>query len=341
MKNIKAVSARRLADKRRLRHWTPAFAGMTLGLMMCAGFARAGDLVLHVATQDHPHVRALEDGRVKVQGCELHFSTQSVQVLNADLIGKKQWDVLEVEILPFMVWKSTGLLTDYTLIPVFPSRRFNLRTLYVKKGSGIVTPEELHGKAIGIESHSDTTLLWVQGILQSSWSIKPQEIIWKEAKPEILEQWLLDGHVDAIITKDPPQNFLEDKESKIVRLFPDYEKVESEKFKDTRIFPIMTAIAVRESLIKDNPWLPESLFIAFSEAKKKSMEDLTLPLPWGGEKLEETEKLMGKNYWSYGVKSNPKTLRALFHYAEEQKLLYSPMSIDDVFEPSTLMLLEN
>jgi 4,5-dihydroxyphthalate decarboxylase len=50
---------------------------------------------------------------------------------------------------------------------------------------------------------------------------------------------------------------------------------------------------------------------------------------------------MGENFWSYGVESNPKTLGALFRYLREQGLLRRPMTIEDVFDPSTMLLLED
>ncbi len=312
-------------------------------LVACVGLlplhsAMAEELVLKAATQAYPHMRALQDGQVKAQGCELRFSTQTLPALNRDLAVEHVWDVLEVELLPYMIMKSTGALADYTLIPVFPSRAFQLRHVFIRTDSGIKTPADFRGKKIGVPSHADTTLIWVRGILQSSWSVKPEDVTWKEATPSTLSDWLITGQVDAIITPKPSSAL--EKNAKTKHLFPDYKMAEYDQFKETRVFPITTAIAVKKSLIKDHAWLPESLFRAFSESKKRAIAAHVLPLPWGGSQ-EETEQLMGKNFWSYGVKSNPKTLRALFRYAEEQKVLHAPLTIEDVFDSSTLLLLED
>jgi 4,5-dihydroxyphthalate decarboxylase len=318
-----------------------------LALCLIASGSRTvhgGDLPLKIATQDHPHIRAIQDGRVKVEGCAVEFSTQPASATNQDLINGHQWDVLEVELLPFIVGKSSGAFSDYTLIPVFPTRSFQLRNVYVRTDKGIHRPEDLRGKKIGAAGGSDTAQIWLRGILQSSWSVHPDELTWiststRTNASSILSDWLVAGKVDAIFTPEVPQAFI-DKNPLIARMFPDYREAEYATFKDTRIFPIITAIAVKEQLVKDNPWLPESLFLAFSESKKIAMQNMTLPLPWGGAQLAETEEVMGKNFWSYGVKSNPKTLGALFRYAQDQGRLSKPLAVDDVFDPSTILLIE-
>jgi hypothetical protein len=120
----------------------------------------------------------------------------------------------------------------------------------------------------------------------------------------------------------------------------DSKTVEQDYFHHTRIFPIMTVLAVRSELVKENPWLPEALFIAFSEAKSQALEAGTIPLPWGSHSREETEALMKRNYWSYGVRNNPKTLSTLFKYAHEQGLTDKVLKADDVFAPETLSLID-
>ena len=120
----------------------------------------------------------------------------------------------------------------------------------------------------------------------------------------------------------------------------DYKMAEQEYFKATRIFPIITVLAVRKELADANPWLPEAIFIAFSEAKAKALEDGTLPLPWGPQHRDETIELMNKNYWSYGVRNNPKTLGALFKYAHEQGITDKEWSAEDVFAPETITLID-
>lgn len=123
---------------------------------------------------------------------------------------------------------------------------------------------------------------------------------------------------------------------------PGWDPIAAEKdyFKETRIFPIITVLAVRAELVTTNPWLPEALFIAYSQAKAKAIEEKKIPLPWGEAQREETVALMKENFWSYGIKNNPKTLSALFKYALEQGVISKELNTDDLFAPETLQLID-
>ena len=52
--------------------------------------------------------------------------------------------------------------------------------------------------------------------------------------------------------------------------------------------------------------------------------------------IEDTRKLMGDNFWSYGIQGNEKTLHALFQYSHEQGLAKKRLTIEDLFHPATL-----
>ncbi|MHC4836271.1 MAG: ABC transporter substrate-binding protein, partial [Planctomycetota bacterium] len=67
----------------------------------------------------------------------------------------------------------------------------------------------------------------------------------------------------------------------------------------------------------------------------------TISLPWVGQELEETRKLMGENYWPYGIEPNRKALEALFQYSYEQGLAAKKLTIEELFCPSTLDLIES
>ena len=63
-------------------------------------------------------------------------------------------------------------------------------------------------------------------------------------------------------------------------------------------------------------------------------------LPWFGQEFEETRTLMGDNYYSYGIEPNRKTLETLFHYSYQQGLCSRELSIQELFEPGSLGLVE-
>ncbi len=64
-------------------------------------------------------------------------------------------------------------------------------------------------------------------------------------------------------------------------------------------------------------------------------------LPWFGQEFEETRKLMGDNFYSYGIEPNRKALETVFRYLVEQKLARRVLTIDELFVESTIPLREN
>jgi 4,5-dihydroxyphthalate decarboxylase len=66
----------------------------------------------------------------------------------------------------------------------------------------------------------------------------------------------------------------------------------------------------------------------------------TISLPWVGKEIEETRALMGENYWPYGIESNRKALETLFRYSYQQGLCSRELTIEELFEPSSLRLTE-
>ncbi|MBL0057844.1 MAG: ABC transporter substrate-binding protein [Elusimicrobia bacterium] len=305
--------------------------------------AKETEITLEVGTQNYAHTRLLQEGSVKVSGCTLHYNTLSLASLRAQ---PEKFDVIEVDILPFLSQLAAGEPQDYTLIPVFLLREFPLRDLWVRSDRGIKGPEDLRGKRVGVDGYGTSGATWIRKFLQSSATLKTDDITWVDVSTgppphKSLVELIQAGKVDGMIFMGTPEDA-----GPVVRLFPNYAQVEQDLFKASRVFPLATALAVRTDLVKENAWLPEALFMAFAEAKRRAVENLgtdkepKIPLPWGAESYQTTLDLMGKQYWSYGVPNNPRSLKALLDAAFAQGLLKRELKVDEIFEPSTLQLMD-
>ncbi len=308
-----------------------------------SGLAEEKQLPLEVATQNYAHTRLLQEGAVKVPGCDLHYQTMSLANIR-DQAGSKKFDVVEVELLPFLSRLADDQPQEYTLIPVFLLREFPLRDIWVRTDRGIKAPQDLRGKRVGVDGYGASGATWIRKFLESSATVKTEDIVWVDVSTgpsphNTLEELIQSGTLDAMIYPGTPEGA-----GPVVRLFKNYAQIEQELFKVSRVFPLATALAVRSDLIKENAWLPEALFMAFVEAKRRAVENLgtenepKIPLPWGPESYQLTLDLMGKDYWSYGVPNNPRSLKALLDGAFEQGLLKRELKVDEIFDPSTVQL---
>ena len=108
---------------------------------------------------------------------------------------------------------------------------------------------------------------------------------------------------------------------------------------------MMHAVAIRNDLVAQHPWLPKAVFEAYSESKELAFADMRenwafRSLPWFAQELDATEELMGENFFPYGIEANRKAIDTLLRYLHEQKLASRRLKIEEIFEPSTLELVE-
>ena len=157
---------------------------------------------------------------------------------------------------------------------------------------------------------------------------------------QTLGAMLANGEIDALVAPRAPSCYAR-RMPDVGRLFADFRAAEKAYWKKTGIFPIMHVIGIRESLVERCPWLPSSVFKAFLQAKALARPELhevaalKYMLPWVTAEVEDTEAVMGTDFWPYGIESNLPTLEAITRYSFEQGLSGKRIAIDELFAPST------
>ena len=133
--------------------------------------------------------------------------------------------------------------------------------IYIRTDAGISKPEDLRGKRIGLPEYQITAVVWMRGMLQHEYGVKPTEIHWRNGgqeqpgrdertplkpipgldlmpigKDQTLVGMLRDGELDALFTARAPSSFLHG-EPHIERLFPDTRAAEQAYYKKTGHVP--------------------------------------------------------------------------------------------------------
>ena len=346
------------------------------GLPQAQATGKSKSMPLSMAGYRFDRTKALIDGRVKVEGCHIQFHESGIGDLNTDVFsGPQTYDVTEIGLHPFMLAYGNDGFRDYTLLPIFPLRLFRHKSVFIRTDRNISRPGDLKGKKIATAGYSSTSLTWIRGIFQEEYGVTPQDVEWvasskdssakdagKVSKQENIlpkgvpitmgpegideSELLASGAVDATFHAAEPRAYVE-RHPHVGRLFPDYRSTERAYFKKTGIFPIMHVIAIKKSLVKQNPRIVEAVFNAYSQSKQMAYKYMANAawaydmLPWFGQEFEETRALMGHNYYSYGMEANRKTLEALFHYSHQQGLCSRELTIEELFEPTSIKLKES
>jgi 4,5-dihydroxyphthalate decarboxylase len=253
----------------------------------------------------------------------------------------------------------------FIAIPVFPSRTFRHRCVFVNTASGIQQPTDLRGKRVGVPEYSMTAAVWLRGLFQHEYGITPEEIHWIQAGEEnpgrkdrvdfempagvrldimadrTLNEMIDKGEIDAMMSPRMPTCFLEGS-PRVRRLFGNYRQVEIDYFKKTGLFPIMHVIVIKRTIYEKASWIAQTLYKAFCEAKDVSMRELydtnilRVSLPWSSAEYEETRDLMTANYWPYGLAANRVNLETLHGYLYEQGLIKQKLNLNELFARETL-----
>jgi 4,5-dihydroxyphthalate decarboxylase len=321
-------------------------------------------LSLTLACDDYDRVRAIRDGVVPIEGCDVNFLSLIPEETFFRHNQNDQFDVCEMSVSRYLMRRSRGTL-PYIAIPAFVSRVFRHNAIYIRTDRGIKAPADLRGRLVGVPEYQMTAALWVRGLLADEYAVKPSDIRWRSGglrmagRREMLkldlpkeielqqipnDRTLLDqfdaGELDALVSPHIPPSFAAG-DPNVARMFPDYRAAERAYFRKTGLFPIMHLVVVRQKLVDENPWLPSSLFKAFVAAKDRAVHKLSefgsnyATLPWLAAEVQETRELMGDDYWPYGIEPNRKTIEAMARYSYEHGLSARLMHVDELFAPGT------
>ena len=83
-------------------------------------------LPITIASWDYDRVRALTDGRVRVEGCDVNYITMPVEECFERAYFHGEFEVAEIGFSPFLIALSRGP-TPYVALPVFLSPHFATR----------------------------------------------------------------------------------------------------------------------------------------------------------------------------------------------------------------------
>lgn len=248
-------------------------------------------LHLTAALGRYPHTAALMDGTVTTPGIALRVeAVKPISRAFAPMVRELRYDVSEMAIATVLMALAAGV--PITLLPVAVAARFQERALLCRTDSTLGGPAELAGKRIGVRSYSQTTGMWLRGILADAEGLDPSDLHWtvfEDAHVQGFQDppWvsrapdgadllamLRDGEIDAaIVGSDVPSD------PAFRTLYQDPDSA-GQRFVDRYGFvPVNHLVVMKRSLAADHPDLPGRLLGLFGDARGTSA------LPFGRDAL--------------------------------------------------------
>jgi 4,5-dihydroxyphthalate decarboxylase len=212
------------------------------------------------------------------------------------------------------------------LLPVAMGGGFHHGSLWYDPANGLLKPEDLRGRRIGVRSYTQTTGMWVRGVLEHQFGVKSDDVVWITTEGAHVAQYVNPANAEIVAPEtdlielvhsgDLAAVIMGPKQSSgsgLQRVIPDVDAAVSQWYEENQAVPINHAVAVTEDLISKAPDAVNEVF----NLLKRGIE--LVP-----DKKTPSAVYAGKDKVINAVK-------LAIQYSLEQKLISRSLDIDEVF----------
>ncbi|HEX9463650.1 MAG TPA: ABC transporter substrate-binding protein [Alphaproteobacteria bacterium] len=317
------------------------------------------NLRLNFACGPYDRTQALRDGTIRAEGIDLTYLALQPAEIFWRMLQYKEFDVSEMSLSNYTMLVAGGN-SPFVAIPVFPSRVFRHGYFFINTEKGIKSPKDLVGKRGGVPEYSMTAAVYMRGLLEHEYGVKPTQIEWVQGRADRLKHGLPPGvrlsqapagtelgdllergELDFLMTANNPLSFRRGAPN-VKRLFPNYRELEQDYYRRTKIYPIMHTVVIRREIYERDPWVAQSLYAALCKAKEYAYRMLVetgspkASFAWLQPMIEEEQAIIGKDWYPYGIEQNRPSIDALLQYNHEQGLSERRLKLEELFVPSTM-----
>ena len=281
---------------------------------------------------DAPVTMALKDGRVTSSLVTLDFCGPKLAHDGFKaMVRQNAFDAGELAIVTYFQAKAYG--KPYVMLPIPVSGRTQHHCIGFNKELGHLDPKDIEGRKVGVRTYSQTTGLWVKGILQHEHGVDLDKVNWLTIDDSHLAEYtdpsnvqklpagsnlpkmMLDGELAAaILGNDMP------KDPRVQLLIPEPFKSAEVWCKREGVLPINHMFVVHQDLSKKHPDVVKEIFRMLVDSRHLAPEEVTSALP------------------PIGVEANRKTLEMAAEWSFEQKLIPRRLTFDELFDDTTASL---
>jgi 4,5-dihydroxyphthalate decarboxylase len=206
-------------------------------------------------------------------------------------------------------------------------------SLVCRADAPIKGPKDLEGATIGVRSYTQTTGVWVRGIIQDEYDVDLGTLQWRTLEGAHLEAYvdppnsapatsdkslldmLLNGEVDAGVGVEGAATHPD-----LRTVIPNAERAEADWTARTGIQTANHGLVMLRSVAEQYPWLGDELIDLLERAKRRTEE-----FAGGG------PYPAGQVPGVAGLEPNRKSLDTLARYAFEQGITRRRFSVDELF----------
>ena len=299
-------------------------------------FPATGPVTLRTNLADSPSAKAVKAGEVSSPLVDFDFcGPQTANQGFKPMVREGKFDAGELAIVTYMQALDYG--KPLVLLPAVMVGRYQHQFFVCRKEKSPMDPKSLEGKRVAVRSYTQTTGVWVRGILQDEYGVDLSKLKWLcwddphlaeytdpaelvERAPagyKSLNEVALSGEADAVI---PAADLLAHEDMRTVIENPDETgRKWGEKYGCGHVNHFF---AVHSALPKERPDVVKDIFRVLKESKARA----------GLPKAGVIDQL------PFGVENCRKSIELIARYAYEQKIVKKHYRIEDLFDEVTINL---
>jgi 4,5-dihydroxyphthalate decarboxylase len=289
---------------------------------------------LQTLLQDKPWNMPLKRGEIRSSIVEFAFD----DVAEASdhfkpMVRELAYDCGELAIVTYL--QARAYNKALVLLPFVVTGNFHHKSIAYNAEKGDLSPADLAGCRVGVRTYSQTTGVWVRGILQHEYGVDLDRVTWvtfddshlaeysdppncqRAPKGKKLVDMLLDREIDAaILGSNMPRD------PRLKTLVPDADAAALAWSKKYGITPINHMYVVKQSLCRARPDVVREIYRMLLASRAAG------PQPAPG----------APNMTPDGVAANRRSLELVIDYAFQQKVIPRKFTVDELFDDTTRVL---
>jgi 4,5-dihydroxyphthalate decarboxylase len=273
---------------------------------------------------NYPHTLPLKRGQVKSGWLKLDFTeVKPLHHAFKPMVREHAYDASELALV--IVIQAKAYNKGLKLLPAAMLSRFQHHTMLYNSERGMLRPQHLAGKRIGVRSWSQTTGAWLRGILQNDYGVDFSSVKWttfedghvaEAADPpgvarssKEMTQMLLDGELDAAIYGAAMPD-----DKRLQSVIPSPDQAAQDWYAKHKLVPVNHMVVVTDELARDNPEAVAELYRMLEE----------------GRRLAGASK-DGLDTTPFGKDANRPCLELLIKYCRQQGLIDREMMVEELY----------
>lgn len=279
-----------------------------------------------VALGNTPHSLLVKKGT----GADLTFpEIKPIYTAFAPMVRELKYDFSEMAIATYLQAREAG--KPITLLPVVLNGDFHHHSITRWPGSKEIGPRDLIGQRVGVRAYTQTTGLWVRGVLKEEFGVEADQITWittegphvaEYVEPPFVERTdrtmvdlLRSGDIAAAVLG--PQA-IDSGGAELIPVIPEVDAAERAWEERHHTIPVNHMLTVKTEIVENDPDAVRALYQAFTEAIDQTRAE--------GVTTNRQRSI------SYGLNDALLTsLGIAIRYGREQDLLRKPVTTDEIF----------